>query len=151
MTIDYIHDTSTLDNATAYKITRLARLLRLHLRRYFVEHGVDISPEQLPILFRLYEKPGQSQSELAAKDLNDHPNITRMVDQLEKRGLVLREADPEDRRRHLVSLTTEGHALMAQILPTVAEERKVVFAGITENEVDELVRIMAKIERNLLV
>ena len=151
MAIDHIHDTSTLDNATAYKITRLARLLRLHLRRYFLERGVDISPEQWPILFRLYERPSQSQSELAAKDLNDHPNITRMVDQLEKRGLVMRETDPEDRRRHLVSLTTEGHAFMAQILPTVAAERQVVFAGITEDEIDELLRIMEKIERNLLI
>ena len=151
MATDHIHDTSSLDNATAYKITRLARLLRLHLRRYLLEHGVDISPEQWPILFRLYEQPGQSQNELAAKDLNDHPNITRMVGQLEKRGLVMRDADPEDRRRQLVSLTHKGYALMDQLLPTVADERKLVFAGIVQEEIDELVRIMEKIERNLIV
>ena len=149
MSIDHIHDTNSLENAVAYRIYYLGRLLRQHLNHYFQEQGLDIRQEQWFILFRLYENPGLSQSELVAKDLNDHPNITRMIDQLAKRGLVKRETDPEDRRKHLVSLTDEGQEFMVKILPQISVVREQVFAGISQNNIDELLRIFRLIEENI--
>ena len=73
-----INDTSTLDKATAYSILRMSRLLRMDLSRTLQNAGVGITPEQWFILFRLYEQDGLSQSDLADKLLNDHPNITRL-------------------------------------------------------------------------
>lgn len=146
---DHIQDTTTLENATAYKIHRMARLLRVHLNQTFQQLGLEISLEQWFILFRLHERPKRSQSELADKDLNDHPNITRMIDSLEKRKLVMREADPEDRRRHLISLTKSGQQLMQEVLPAVVEVRQLVFAGISQQEVDVMLSTMEKIEKNI--
>ena len=151
MTVDHIHDTSSLDNAAAYRIYHIGRLLRQHLNHYFQGQGLDIRQEQWFILFRLYEQPGLSQSDLVARELNDHPNITRMIDQLEKRKLVKREPDPEDRRKHLVSLTEGGQELMTEILPQISEVRKQLFAGISQSEVDEVLRIFRVIEENLAV
>src|SRR5688572_15254749 len=102
---NHIYNLSSLDKAVAYKIQRTARLLRLHLIKFLQDAGTDITPEQWFILFRLHENEGQSQGELADKDLQDHPNITRMLDMLEKRQLVIRTADPQDRRKFLIFLT----------------------------------------------
>lgn len=148
---DHIHDTSSLDKATAYRIHRTARMLRVHLNKTFQKLGLDISMEQWFILFRLYERSGQSQSELADKDLNDHPNITRMIDALEKRQLVKREADPDDRRRHLISLTEEGQQLMLDMMPVVVEVREQVFGGIPQSDIDFVIATLDKIEANLAV
>ena len=150
MNPDHIFDTSSLDNAIAYKIQRLARLLRLHLTKFLQEAGADITPEQWFILFRLYEKDGQSQGELADKDLQDHPNVTRMLDALEKRNLVARRADPYDRRKSLIFLTEAGQQLLDQLLPLTIEERKKVLDGLTPTEITLFITVLARIEANVL-
>ncbi|MCL4296470.1 MAG: MarR family transcriptional regulator [Anaerolineae bacterium] len=147
---DYIYDISSLDKAIAYKIQRVARLLRLHLVKFLQDAGAETTPEQWFILFRLYEKDGQSQGELADKDLHDHPNVTRMLDALEKRHLVVRRADPQDRRKSLIFLTEAGHKLLAQILPRAIEERKKVLNGLTPQEISLFTDVLKKIETNVL-
>jgi DNA-binding MarR family transcriptional regulator len=150
MGIDYINDTSSLDTAVAYVIQRNSRLLRFHLAKFFQRVGAPISPEQWFLLFRLYERPGQAQSDLADRDLQDHPNITRLVDALEQRALVERTPDPDDRRRSLVSLTAAGQQLMESLLPQVVAERQRIFQGLSSTELETLVTLLHTIERNLL-
>jgi DNA-binding MarR family transcriptional regulator len=141
----------SLDQAIAYKIHRLARLLRVHLNQMFQQDGLDIGMEQWLILVRLHENPGLSQSELADKALNDHPNITRLVDQLEKRGWVQRTADMTDRRRHLVSLTKAGHAQVEHFQPQIIAERNRIFAGFSSLEIDQLLVMLERIEQTLII
>jgi DNA-binding MarR family transcriptional regulator len=145
-----ISDTSSLDKATAYLIHRMARLLRFNLSKFFEQAGVEITPEQWFLLFRLHEKEGQAQAELADKSLNDHPNVTRMLDALEKRRLISRAADPEDRRKSLIFLTEEGRALMARLFPLAIEERRRVFRGLSQQELDLFEAILRRIEQNIL-
>ena len=150
MASDRIDNTINLDKAIAYKIQRLARLLRVHLNQMLQQDGLDMGMEQWLILARLHDSPGLAQSELADKTLNDHPNITRMVDQLEKRGWVQRNVDIEDRRRHLVSLTSAGRAQVEYLQPRILAERKRIFAGFSPIEIDQLVAMLEKIEQALI-
>lgn len=147
---DYINDTSSLDRAIAYIIHRTSRLLRFHLARFFRHMDTPISPEHWFLLFRLYERPGQAQSELADRDLQDHPNITRLIDGLDQHGLVQRLPDPTDRRRTLVSLTEAGTQLMDSLMPHVVAERQRIFRGLSSAELETLVVILRKIEQNLV-
>lgn len=149
MSIDRIHDTSTIDRATAYHIHRMGRLLRVHLNKMLRENGLDISTEQWFMLFRLYEKSPLAQNELADKELNDHPNITRMIDALEKRKWVQRDPDPDDRRRHLISLTAYGHAQMESVLPAVVATRESLFAGIDASDIEVMLRVFQQMEGNM--
>lgn len=145
---DHIHNLSSIENATAYIILRTARLLRFNLAKTMGEHG--ISPEQWFILFKLYERPGRSQKELADPNLNDHPNITRMVDTLESSGFLIRTQDPADRRRHLLYLTDKGHTFMETMRPTIVKERQKLFSGISDAEIDQLLSILARIDQNVV-
>lgn len=147
--MDHINDTTTLDHATAYIIYRSARLLRYHLNSFLQRAEVNISVEQWFILFRLHEQDGRSQSELADQKLGDYPNITRLVDGLQKRGLVSRQRDAQDRRKQLIYLTSAGQELLSILLPLVVEERKKVFAGISDEEIAQLADVLKRIENNL--
>ncbi|MDJ0757500.1 MAG: MarR family transcriptional regulator [Ardenticatenaceae bacterium] len=146
--MNHTEDTSSIEKATAYIIQRTARLLRFRLSKFLEAYA--ISPEQWYILFKLHERPGRSQSELADPNLNDHPNITRMVDALQRNGLLNRTPDPADRRRHQLYLTAAGRELMTAILPLVVEERQKIFQGVSEAEVGQLVSILQRIEQNLV-
>ncbi len=145
-----INDTNTLDKATAYIILRMGRLLRMDLSRTLQNAGVGITPEQWFILFRLYEQDGLSQSELADKLLNDHPNITRLVDALEAGAYIRRDSDPEDRRRYVLRLTTAGRQVVENLFPSVIKRRQQLFKGLDEQMIEQLHATLKVIEQNLV-
>ena len=146
---DHIQDTSSLDNAPAFMLARVARLLRFDLWKLLEESGSDLTPEQYFMLYRLHEADGRSQIELADRVLVDRPNVTRLVDALEKKKLVRRTADDQDRRKTLVHLTPDGRRLIRRLLKAVVSARKSIFAGITAREIDLLKSVLMRVETNV--
>ena len=140
-----------LDSLLLYQVHRLDRLLRFHLQRKIDEDPEKnwISQEQLFILYRLYVKDGQSQRELADKKLNDYPNITRMIDKLEKKGLVVRESDETDRRVCIVKLTKKGRDLFDEQQPVMNEEIGRLSFGVSPEEERIVRKVFAQLEKNL--
>lgn len=146
---NHLTDTSSIDQATAYRIVHTGRLLRAHLNHILRRQGLTLTWEQWVLVFRLHERDGRPQSDLADPALQDHPNITRMIDSLVKQGYVRRQRDPDDRRRQLVFLTDNGRALMDRLLPNVVTERQKLFAGISPAEVTLLLDVLRRVEENL--
>lgn len=72
-------------------------------------------------------------------------NITAIVDQLEKEGLVER-LDDEDRRAWLVRLTPAGKRLFAEMAREHEEWVVDLFAGLSRREHDELLKLLAKLK-----
>jgi DNA-binding MarR family transcriptional regulator len=79
--------------------------------------GLDLHPAQAGALLQLASP--LPMNELAAVLACDNSNVTGLVDRLEARGLVARQASPEDRRVKQVVLTTAGTHLRTQLLQRV--------------------------------
>src|SRR4051812_27436848 len=119
---------------------------------FFFRHGrprmvelwreFDLMPPQQMVLGLLDEpKP---MGELAQHMHCDSSNITGIVDRLEERGLVQRQADERDRRIKLVALTEAGRALRDEL----ARRRSVPppqFAELSEAELRKLRQMFAKL------
>lgn len=90
--------------------TQITRRLDKHLK----EAQLPITTEQFRTLTELWTKDGITQIELAAKAKRDRASITRIVDLLEQKGLIVRKADENDRRVNLIFLTEPGAALEKQ-------------------------------------
>lgn len=73
--------------------------------------GLDIKPPHLDILVNLYRFEGISQQELARKLLVGRSNMSMLLPQMEKRGLINRKGDESDRRVLRLYLTDKGRAL----------------------------------------
>ena len=80
--------------------------------------GLDLNLGLWPSLFVLWEQEGLTQSELATRCQTAHYTTTRVLDTLEKKGLVERRKHPTSRRAYQIFLTEAGRALEA---PAVAE------------------------------
>ena len=85
---------------------RLARVSRSTLAEALTT--VDLRPQDFAVLSELAEDGPSSQLELGRALRIDPGNLVGLLDRLEKGGLVDRERDPRDRRRHVVRLTAEG-------------------------------------------
>lgn len=72
---------------------------------------LDIKPPHLDILVNLYRTPGISQQDLADKLLVGRSNLSMLLPQMEKRGLLVRRGDKRDRRVLRLELTEIGTEL----------------------------------------
>ncbi|WFE13588.1 MarR family transcriptional regulator [Bacillus atrophaeus] len=106
---------------------RIIRFLAIHLK----EDG--ITPEQWTVLKRVGESRGISQKELSARADKDQATMTKILDLLEKKNFIRREANPRDRRSFLVVLTEAGEELKK----TLTDKMEILFAGLLENTSDE--------------
>lgn len=136
-----------LDDALAYRLQRVARRLRYDLAARLVEWtGTDLTPEQYFALYRLGHGGALAMQALADPVLEDHPNISRVVAGLQRRGLVKRTRDAHDRRVQRVALTARGEALVERVHPKVQAERQRLFGGWPPAELEAWVAGLARLE-----
>lgn len=81
------------------------------IRRLRAEHGFSLA--QGAVLGRIDREGPQSISDLAGKERMRPQSMAQTVSDLEAEGFVERSADPDDRRRALISLTDGGRELLA--------------------------------------
>ena len=90
---------------------RVSAAINRRLVMDFKKKGIDISPEQLTVLSLLWKKDRVTQQELCNITFKDKPNMTRLIDSLEEKGLAKRMTDENDKRNNLILLTPEGKAI----------------------------------------
>ncbi len=97
------------------KLTRAADSLEARL----AQRGTlcDLTPSQFGVLESLYHLGPMCQGEVSAKILRSTGNMTLVLDNLEKRGLVRRERDTDDRRKVNIVLTEAGREVISRVLP----------------------------------
>lgn len=94
----------------------------------------EITLAQFGVLEALLHRGPLCQGELAGKLLKSGGNLTLIVDNLEKAGLVARERNPDDRRFITVSLTEKGRAFISELFPKVAASITREFASLSSAE-----------------
>ncbi|OWV71723.1 MarR family transcriptional regulator [Rhizobium sp. J15] len=90
-------------------VARACQLMQQSLARSLAD--LDIKPPHLDILVNLYRFEGISQQELARKLLVGRSNMSMLLPQMEKRGLIERRGDARDKRVLRLHLTGEGRRL----------------------------------------
>ena len=100
---------------TYTKLMRAAESITARTHRHLSSKGLTIS--QFGVLEALYHLGPLSQKQIGQKILRSRGNITMIIDNLEKRGLVMRKRDKEDRRVFIIHLTDEGNKLISKIFP----------------------------------
>lgn len=141
--------TFTLDKSLGFLINRTAIRLKRELHHAFKTHGYKITPEQWAILNRLWEQEGLSQVELAELTFKDKPNVTRMLEVLEREGWVFRQPDEEDRRAYKVFLTEAGRALKDKLIPLAREVLARGQRGLGDEDIVQAKRVLDLIYHNL--
>lgn len=102
---------------------------------------LELTEGQLGLMEVLLHLGPRSQREIGGKLFRSDGNVVMVVDNLERRGLVRRERDQEDRRRVIVSLTAEGRRLIERIFPDHVAAIVAAFAVLRPAEQEELGRL----------
>lgn len=103
------------------------------------------SPPTLRLLAHLVRKGPSAQVDLADATAQHAAGVSRLVDELERAGLVARTRDPGDRRRIVVRATDAGSAEFDRMFPHVTRAADEVLAPLTADERATLVRLLEKV------
>jgi DNA-binding MarR family transcriptional regulator len=116
------------------RLLTCSHLIENHVRKALGKRFKTTLP-RFDLMAQLERVPeGLQMGELSRRMLVTGGNVTGIVDQLERAGLIVRTEDPADRRAYLVKLTKEGRRVFAQM--AVEHESWIVnlFSGIPKRE-----------------
>jgi len=105
----------------------------------------DLTPSQFAVLEALYHVGPMCLSVLADKILKTSGNLTMVIGNLEKRGLVLRQQSTDDRRFVSAAITEKGKRLIARIFPDHAARIAELMGRLTPHEQDTLGELCRKL------
>ncbi|WCL51409.1 MarR family winged helix-turn-helix transcriptional regulator [Leptospira sp. GIMC2001] len=125
------------------KLKRASESLSAKLNHSMQEF--NLTESQFGIMEALYHLGPLCQKELGMKILKSTGNITLVIDNLEKRKLVLRNRTFEDRRYISITLTEEGHELISRFLPHHVTAITSEFSVLSVQEMDTLGKICKKL------
>ena len=106
---------------------------------------LKLSPCDVGILRLLRRSPGISQQNLA-RALDMHASrLVAVIDALEERGLVVREANPQDRRLYSLRLTDAGQEMLGRVGQVARGHNERMCAGLDGEERTQLAALLQKI------
>jgi DNA-binding MarR family transcriptional regulator len=120
---------------------KLAHVKGLTLRR------ANLTPPQFFILTTLWENDGRTLKELAGLSGCTPATLTGVVDTLERKGLVVREANPADRRSLLLRLTGAGRDFQ-QSVPDLKNSFGCCCEGLSPEETRQLGALLGKLSNS---
>ncbi len=135
--------TSYLALNTYTKLMRAAESVTVRVSRVMTTAGLTIS--QFGVLEALHHKGPLCQRDIAAKILKSTGNITLVIDNLEKQGLVKRERISEDRRYLTVRLTGKGEERIGTVFGAVEAAICAEMNVLAENEQEILAQLCKKL------
>ena len=109
-----LHIPTTFDQGpVSYAIFQLARAHRGFAAGLLRE--LDLHPGQELVLMHLFDRDGQTQSELLASVGLDHSTVSKTLRRMQDAGLLIRQPADHDRRVMVVHLTEKGQAMREPI------------------------------------
>ena len=129
-----------LDRLPGHYIRRLQQIaVAIFLQE---TEAFGVTPVQFAALQAVHNTPGVDQRTLARTIGFDTSTTAGVIDRLEARGLLQRNASPEDRRVRLLTLTDDGEALLAQVVPAMQRAQVRMLDPLNPAERAEFMRLL---------
>ena len=132
-----------LDRLPGHYIRRLQQIaVAIFLQE---TEAFGVTPVQFAALQAVHNTPGIDQRTLARTIGFDTSTTAGVIDRLEARGLLQRNASPEDRRVRLLTLTGDGEALLAQVVPAMQRAQVRMLDPLSPAERAEFMRLLHRL------
>lgn len=135
----------------------LSGLLGYRLRRAWLAVQSDLADTLRPFDLRMITfsalvlveaNPGLNQAQLARLMAVERPNLVMIIDEMERRGLIVRHRAHKDRRAYALDVTPEGRGLCQQAQAAVNAHEARLFAGLSQADRAAIETVLATLRRN---
>lgn len=126
-------------------VSELSWTYRAEMRRVAAQDELQLAPFQHEVIGLLGRNPGVTPNLLSELTGRDRGQITRLLAELEKMGLVRREKSPMDRRSILLSLTEKGDTLFEGVLKKRANMARIMLQQFDDAQQKALADMLSKL------
>lgn len=137
------------DNTVLPWLGRTMKLIDLYIANHFQEQDIDLTKVQMIMLVRVFYNDGQPQNDLALLTNRDKASLARLLDTMERKGLVVRVPSKDDKRIKLVHITKKGVELYESVRPLIKQMISKVQHGISEKDVQFTIKILKQLQLNI--
>ena len=115
------------------------------------QQNIDLTPEQFLLIDLLWNQGPLSQQDLADQMQKDKNSITKLVDAIERKGFVVRQQNPNDRRSNTIILTDLAYSLRDDAKTKGISILNRMIDGIPEHELHSFLQTLEKLCSNMTV
>lgn len=131
------------------RLSRVGMLSKVFAIQTFNKLNLEITPEQFLVLMALNDNDGIYQRQLANMTFKDRPNINRIVTILEKNEYITSKNSSNGRQIKQLFITEKGKEICNEILPIIFDVWNTTTKDISEDEIEQFINTLQKIEQNL--
>lgn len=135
------------------KIAVYINILNCSLIKYFAKelsrNDINLTPEQYLVMDILWDADVMSQQSIADIIQKDKNSVTKFIDSLEKKGLVYRVVNKEDRRVNNIMVSEEGKKLKTKTTEVAIKMMRNVLDNIKEEDLMAFDKVMMQIKDNI--
>jgi DNA-binding MarR family transcriptional regulator len=110
--------------------------------------GIDITIDQWLVLKKIHESSDVTLQQVGVAVFKDFASVTRIVQLLERKGLLQRKPHPTDGRRSELALTSAGESVIRIVEPIAQANRRHALQGIDAEEVARLRAALVRMTEN---
>ncbi len=129
---------------------KTSKMIGCLINEVLVENNIALTREQWVILIKLHIQGGLAQNELAFITERDKTSLTRLINTMERKGLVIRKISKTDKRVKLVYLTEFGKSEYKNALPVMQNIIQNLQKGLSEEEINNTIQTLQKLQENLI-
>lgn len=139
-----------LDSIIFYNIDKAIRTYRNYAQRQLKANGFTITIDQWLIIKAVLENPGITQNEIGDLVFKDNASVTRIIELLVKSEYIIRNLNPEDRRKTNLEVTESGKDIIQKVQKLVENNRKIALEDVSTEELEIMNSALLKISKNCL-
>ena len=120
-----------------------------YITTLFQKEGYNITPEQFLVLDTLWNEGKMSQQQIADTILKDKNSVVKLIDGLEKKGLVKRISNIDDRRQNLIEITQSGKEIEQNVKNIAINAVEMTICDIPKDEMVVFIKVLKKMAQNI--
>jgi len=123
--------------------------VKKHFFNTFKQNNINLTGEQYLVMDTLWVDGILSQQGIADIIQKDKNSVTKFIDSLEKKGLVVRSIDQNDRRVNNIILTKKGQELKDETTEIAINTMNSILKDISTEDLTTFVKVLEKIKNNI--
>lgn len=140
---------SNLEHTLLPWISHSSKLFSDIIVTIFRDNNIDLSREQMIILKHLSDEDGKVQNDLAFVTNRDKTSLTRLMNNMEKKGLINRKQCQSDNRCNKIYITGKGKEAFNSAFPLVKKMAEKIQENLSQEEVNSTLKTLKKVFNNL--
>ena len=144
-----MNNTVIFENALLPNLGKTAKLTGNYFNDTFHKNGIDLSREQWLVLKKLHDNDCQIQNDLASITDRSKTSLTRLINTMEKKGLVYRVLSNEDKRANHIHLSESGKETFLHSIPVLEKLMAELQEDISQNDLNKAIEVLDQIQNNI--